>query len=82
MAFNKRTYEKLYTNTVKVIISREQTKVKEWHISDEEALAVTTLKNYAAGVSDGKRATKFIMFDEAHQHLFTGGRDAAINGYR
>ena len=39
MAFNKRTNERLHSITVKVVILREQTKVKEWQISDEEALS-------------------------------------------
>ena len=71
MAFNKRT-EKLYTDTFKVVILRETIKVKEWNISEEEALAVTTLTNYAAGVSDGKRATKFIMFEELAKGIEEG----------
>ena len=59
-------------DTFKVVILREQTKVKEWKISDEEALAVHTLRNYAAGVCDGKRATKFIMFDELAKGIEEG----------
>ena len=39
MSFNKRTNERLHSITVKVVILREQTKVKEWQISDEEALS-------------------------------------------
>ncbi|CAL8326370.1 unnamed protein product [Boreogadus saida] len=68
----ERRTEKLYTDTFKVVILREQTKVKEWKISDEEALAVHTLRNYAAGVCDGKRATKFIMFDELAKGIEEG----------
>ena len=39
MSFNKRTNERLHSITVKVVILREQKKVKEWQISDEEALS-------------------------------------------
>ena len=72
MAFNKRTNERLHSFTIKIVILREQTKVQEWKISDKEALAVTTLKNDVAGVSDGKRATKFLLFEELAKGIEEG----------
>ena len=42
----------------------EQKRVQERQMTAKDALAGTTNTNVVAGVSDGKRATKFIVFEE------------------
>ena len=52
------------TVPVKIVTLIEQKRVQEKQMTAKDALAGTTNTNVVAGVSDGKRATQFIVFGE------------------